>query len=179
MYTHKFIVLVAVLLLIVSVESYAEKHIVEIGSDVLTSITPVDESLGNYYVLQLDIPNVLTGKEFLGAFLEFTADVSARSINEYTNDTPVLEVYALSENYNNELDPSKFETPSPMKRNIPIGNNRNVKIDIKEVVKELMSNPNNNHGLVLGSLTNTRDGLFTIKSSNGRLAIITYYYMEK
>jgi hypothetical protein len=160
-------------------ESLAERIAVAVDANSLTTITPQEEGLGNYYLLQIDVPEKLNGKEFLGAFLEFNADVAARSINDYINDTPVLEVYALSEDYGNELDPSKFNTNSLMRRNIRSGNNRSIKIDIKKIVKDVMSNPQNNHGIMIGSLTNSRDGLFTIKSSNGRLATITYYYMEK
>jgi hypothetical protein len=157
----------------------AERHIVTLGTSNVTTITPRDKSHGDFYLVRLEIPRILEGKEFLGAFLEITADVNAKTIDGYTNETPMLEIFALTEDYANELDPSKFRMHSPMHRNIRLGNNRNIKIDIKEIIKEFMRDPDSNHGLVIGSLTNARDGLFDVISSNGQLGAITYYYMEK
>jgi len=157
--------------------SSAERYTVALDATSLRAITPEDESLGKIYLAEIDVPRILEGKELLGAIMEIVVDVDSRTTNELTNQTPMLEVYALTEEFANELDPAILDTNSPSRRTVVIGNARSVKIDIEEVVKGYIADPNSNYGLVLGSLTNARDGLFDLKSNNGRLATITYYYM--
>ena len=169
--------LIAVLFVVVLVPStHADRHTVELTAKELTAFTPSNTAYGDYYVVTIDVPDVLQGKELLGAFMEFVVDVDSRTINEVSNETPMLELYALSEDFGNELEPGKLEKNTPTRRNVVVGDNRRVKIDITPIVKGFLANPNSNHGLVLGSLSNARDGLFDVKSANGRLATITYYY---
>jgi hypothetical protein len=45
-----------------------------------------------------------------------------------------------------------------------IGADRVVRIDITELVQNILARPSDNHGIVIGSLTADRRGLFTLKS---------------
>jgi hypothetical protein len=160
-------------------ETLAEHYTVALGTNDIRTITPQDESLGKFYLVSIDVPTVLEDKDLLGAFLEILVDVDSRPADGVSNEFPMLEVYALTEDFVSELNPSKLTMPSPMRRNVVVGEDRTVKIDIREVVRKYMASPEDNHGLILGSLTNARDGLFELKSSNGRLATLTYYYLAK
>ena len=157
----------------------ADRIAVKLTESDIKTITPADQSLGSYYVAKIDLPLEIVGKELLGGILEVAVDVGARNVGDYTNEAPMLEVYALTGDLGETLDPSKFKTPSPARRNVVAGSNRNVRINITEIVKDFIRNPSSNHGIVFGSLTNTRDGYFDLKASGGALATITYLYTAK
>ncbi len=157
----------------------AARCTVALTSADLTAVVPEDTSLGNYYLAAVTVPEILDGKELLRATLELNVDVSAREVADYVNDTPLLEVYTLTDNMGAELQPGKFRTPSPMRRNVRVGTDRHVRIDVTEAVREFIRNPSSNHGLVIGSLTNRREGLFTVRPVGGAAATITYYYVNK
>jgi hypothetical protein len=156
----------------------ADRHIVELGSNDVKAVTPLNSELGKFYTVVLEIPAVLNNKELLKAFLEITVDVSARNTGDYVDDTPVLEVYRLTEDFDGVLDTNKIERSSPMRRNIRTGTDRKIRIDVTEAVKAFIANPSLNHGLILGSFTGSRDGLFDIKSSGGTVAKIKYFYVN-
>ena len=165
------------MLIVLPLAAFANRYTVKLTTAELSTVSPQDTTLGNYYMAEVNVPEIPKGAELFGAFLELIVDVSSRDVNGFTNDTPIFEVYALDAEPGSELDPSKFRTPSSMRRNIRVGEGRRVRIDIIDVVKEFMEDSSCNHGLVLGSLSNTRDGLFTIKSSEGTVGTITYYYL--
>ncbi|MHC4060673.1 MAG: hypothetical protein ACYSR6_03545 [Planctomycetota bacterium] len=169
----KLAVLISLVLVIASAQiALAERYAVELGANELNAVSPKDTTLGNYYVVKVGVPDVLDGKELFKAILELTVDVAATEVEGCPNETPILEVYALTDEMENELDSSKFKTPTPLRRNIRVGNNRHIRMDITQIVKDYIKNPENNHGLVFGSLSNSRDGLFTVKSSGGALGVI-------
>ena len=176
---YRTVLTAAILALSIVGVAHAESHTESLDASDFRTITPEGDSLGSYYLVRIDVPRVLEGKEFLGTILEITVDVDARAIDGIKNQTPMLEVYALTDDLSNELDPSKFRPHSTMRRNVVVGTNRTIKIDIQEAIAKFMSDPESNHGLVLGSLTNTREGLLDVKSVDGRMAKITYYYMKK
>lgn len=168
--------LMVVVVMIGSEPADAEKREVKLRSADITVVAPEDTSRGDFYVVRIDVPPVAENKELLKAILEFTMDVSAISINDYVNDTPVFEVYASTADFDGRLNTEAFRRPSSMRRNVRDGENRLVKIDVTEVVKAFLAEPSSNHGLIAGSLTGVRDGVFVIKPSGGTYAKITYYY---
>ena len=173
---------VAILLVLIAAltqTAAAQKRVIKLGANELKAISPKDKTSGNYYFVKVEVPDVLKTKELFKAFLELTLDVAAKELDGYTNETPLLEVYALTGELENELDSSKYKTPTPLRRNIRIGNNRHVRLDITQTIRNYVKNPESNHGLVIGSLSNSRDGLFSVKSSGGALGTITYYYLVK
>ena len=114
------------------------------------------------------------------AFLELAVDVDVREVSGYWDDSPLIEVFALTGTLSGEPDPSRFaEVNAPMARNVAVGENRRVVIDITEAVSEYLADPGSNHGLILGSLTRRRDGLFTVRTGSlgaGVVARVTYFW---
>ena len=144
----------------------ADRVSVSIPASALSTQTAATAGLGNYYVLDLPVPPGLSAGDVDHAFLEFVVDVAARNVAGYEDDAPVFEVYALSGSFAGPLSASEFvSTTIPMVRNVAVGENRRVVIDVTEAVKLYLATPSANHGLVLGSLTGRRDGLFTIRSN--------------
>ncbi len=144
----------------------------------LSTYSPADATLGDYYVLQFEVPDEIKGQPVRWAFLELFCDVSAKEMSGYLNEAPLIEVYALSSTFSGTLDPSQFEPQTlPLVRNVAAGLNRRVVIDITEIVKSYIKNPAKNHGLIIGSLKGRRDGLFSVKSNSlgsGAVAKITF-----
>jgi hypothetical protein len=122
-----------------------------------------DTSYGDFYTVTIDVPD--EAKPIGRVYLEFFVDVSARAVDGFVNDTPVIEIYALTGNLTGTLDSSKFaDQPLRMVKNVAVGTNRRVVIDITEMAKFFVANPLSNYGIVIGSLTRHRDGLFTVRS---------------
>jgi hypothetical protein len=105
--------------------------------------------------------------------------VSARQTGEYVNESPLLEVYILKGELSAELDSDDIRRSSSMRRNVNVGDNKLVRIDVTEAVLFFLANPESNYGLAVGSLSNSRDGLFTLKSNSfpgGGVARIRFHY---
>jgi hypothetical protein len=131
----------------------------------LTTFTPEDPSLGAYYLLTFSLPPEALRAKWM--YLEFYLDVSAREHEDANDPTPLLDVFALkpSEGYTGSLDPAQFEALSvPMTRPLSLGENRRVVIDVTEIVHRRAAEPAAMCALLLGSLSGSRDGLFTIKT---------------
>jgi hypothetical protein len=140
----------------------AERTVVAIGSQQLT--VHEDGELGDYYTLSLAVPGVLDGQELLGAYLEFYVDVDAMEIGDMVDEAPWLDVFALTQTHGATVDPEEFGTPAAAPGAVIRGESRRVLRDITEIVRGWMAAPQSNHGLIVGSLTGVRDGLFTVKA---------------
>ena len=130
-----------------------------------------------YTILAISIPPEVTAAKLTRAILEFRADVFVQPIDGWVNDTPVVEVYALSSDLTGSYDASKLVQPSAMKRPVSTGENRTVRIDITEAVRYWLANPSKNHGLVLGSFRGAREGSFVVKADatrEGALAAVSF-----
>jgi hypothetical protein len=176
----KLVGLVALLIAVVAVQTAtAGRFVVPVELSGMAAEGPEGKSAVSYYAAALEVPEALGGKEFLRAVLEMTVDVSAREVNGYRNEAPMLELYVLKGGGRLEADRLKAGTPSRARRNIPVGNARRVRMDITDVVKELMETPGEARELVVGSVSSSRDGTFTMKSSGESKARIIYYYTAK
>ena len=125
------------------------------------------------------MPPEVSASDVYVAVLECYADVSVRDVDGYFNKSAVLEIYALTDAYFGELDAEKFTRPSAMIRNVPLGQGKRIVIDITEIVKYYLDQPGKNYGLVFGSLTGLRVGMFNIRAGKfgpGILAKISILY---
>ena len=86
----------------------ARKLVTNVESSGLAAYTPSGTNLGDYYVLQFQIPSELTTDNLELAILELRLDVSSIEKNGYVDEAPVLEVYALSAQFSGTLDPAEF-----------------------------------------------------------------------
>lgn len=119
--------------------------------------------LGDYYTVQLTLPQGVREKDLTMAVLELYVNVSSREFENAALTSARLEVYALDSAFEGSLDPDRF-VPSTTRRTVPLGNGKRVLIDITEIVQYFLDDPTRNHGLVVGSLTGDRLGLFTLNA---------------
>jgi hypothetical protein len=158
----------------------ATKYQAVLGSDAVQKITPEEEGLGPYYVVTFELPSGAQGREIFRAMLEFEMDVSARELMEgYVNESPVVEVFALAQTFGEEFDPEGAERLEDVERNMAVGTSRRVRLDITHFVQDIVKNVRTNHGLVIGSLTGPRDGVFEVKEKDGVRARLTVSYSDK
>lgn len=141
----------------------AKQIVVPLGQQHLGTHSPADTMLGSYYTFSIPIPAAITGKELFGAYLEFYVDATALEVGDVANDSPRLEVYALAGSLGESLDAEDLATAALHPGNVMVGSNRRVMRDVTDIVRGYLETPQSNHGLVLGSLTGSRDGLFTLK----------------
>jgi hypothetical protein len=122
-----------------------------------------DPTLGDVYLLQFDIPAEMASVR--RAYLELYVDAASRTIAGHTNDTPVIEVYALKSPFSGTVDPSQFKPQTlPTARNVVAGTNKRCVTDITEIVRAFATDVTKNHGLLVGSLTGDREGVYTIRT---------------
>ena len=144
----------------------AYRHNVLLGSSNVSTHSPSNTALGDYYVVSFEVPDEVKGRWLDKAYLEFYVDAAAIVVNGYLNKTPVIEVYALKSAFSGSVNVNQFEPQTvPAMRNIVVGQNRRVVIDITEMVRSYIETPSKNHGLIIGSLTGDRDGDFTLTNN--------------
>ena len=142
----------------------ADRYTVNVSASGLSKYSPSNADLGDYYVLQFDPPGGLTTQTLKRAYLELYIDATARDVSGYADKSPLVEVYALKSAFTGQLDPSQFADQTiPAVRNVAVGSGRRVVIDITEIARSYLANPSRNHGLVIGSLSGLRTGVFSIR----------------
>jgi hypothetical protein len=119
--------------------------------------------LGDYYTLRLDVPDVVTARNFYGATLVLYVD--AASSDESEESGPLFEVYALRSPFSGSVNASQFVFPSATVTHVAAGSSQKVLFDVSEIVERYLKDPGSNHGLIMGSLTGARTGLFTVKDN--------------
>jgi hypothetical protein len=173
----KLVVMLVMLLVVMVNPVLADRYSVALTTEQFNTESAGIKGLGDYYLVKVEVPNIVKSRELLRVTLAISLDVSAREFNGYINEAPVLEGYALTGTMENGLEPEKFEVDSPMRRNVALGTERHIRIDITSAVMKFMDDPSKNHGLVVGSLTNQREGIFQIKSVGEVKATIIYYFI--
>jgi len=170
---------VAVALVCVSAVARGQTQVVDLKSSTVKEVQPADSELGTYYVFPVRIPPAPEGARLMGAYLEFYVDASSRLSSDLSGNMATLEVFALKERLTGEVDETKIR-PGSMKRTVTVGQDRRVRLDVGEFVREVLKAPTTNHGLVVGSITGERTGRFVLKAdrvSSGVAARVTLHYL--
>lgn len=142
----------------------ATKHVVRLNANDVTLRTDPDTTVGAYYTVSYSPPAGLNTDNLDRAILELYLDVSAKARDEYVNEAPVFEVYALKEPFVATLDPELLDRDTRSSRPIAAGLGRRVVIDVTSIVRAHLQGTVVNNGIVIGSLTGMREGQFTILS---------------
>ena len=169
----------------------ARKHVISVGTGDVTTYSPSDTSLGEYYTMSLQIPASIRERDVEAAWLEFYVDAQSRPRTFYSaidstekthiRNTPVIEVFALNGDFSGQLDSTQLGTTTQRVRPLVLGQDRLVRVEITSVIRSFIRDPSTNHGLIIGSLTGTRDGKFglrTDKYSNGTAAQIRIHLSD-
>ena len=136
-----------------------------------------DTTQAPYYTVSYVLPAGLDPTRVQRAILELVVDVHAKPRGEYVNEAPVLEVYALTQAFAGTVDIEALDRSTRAVRPVAVGQSRRVKIDVTRIVRA-HAGGESNYGLVLGSVTGMREGVFTIRTNtfpNGGMARVTLY----
>ena len=176
---YRFLAVVAVSVITASVAE-ARKLVLDVSSSSLSTYTASDPTLGDYYVLQFQVPRNLQATKLEFAILELYLDVSAIEKDGYLENTPTIEIYALGSEFSGELDASQVGAQTlSATHNVAVGSNRKMMLDITKIVRSYLQDPTKNHGLIIGSLTGTRDGVFSIRTDAlGQGAVARIFFLS-
>jgi hypothetical protein len=131
----------------------------------VTTHDPTDATLGDYYTFSSPLPAELAGREIRDAVLECYVDVNAREVNGYLNDSPMLQLFILELPLVGEPEPAMFRMPSPAIRNVPLGLQQKVVLNVRDLVTYIANAGGGSPPeLIMGSLTGTRDGKFILRT---------------
>jgi hypothetical protein len=139
-------------------------EVLSIRSSDVTARTETDASIGQYYTTTLPLPPDLTASDLDRAILELYVNVQAKPRDGYMNETPLIEVYALTSPLSGALEANKLDTRTRVARPVTLGRGHRVILDITPIVRAQLSGRASNHGLVIGSLTGLREGDYTLVS---------------
>lgn len=134
-----------------------------LGSSKVTGRSPANEEYGDFYVLQFTPPEGLTSAEIEEAYLELFVDADSRIDAEVLPGPARIEVYLLSRSTTGDVALDDLAVQTRMARNVPIGSDRFVRLNVTKAVRQVLEAPEENYGLVIGSLTGGRDGVFELK----------------
>lgn len=123
---------------------------------------PSDETLGNYYTFDVPLPERRSRERFMSATLELYVDAASAVDEVARGGVLTLEVFAMKSAQTAEVTMSDLQ-PGPVTRTVQTGQSKRVRLDISELVGYLLEHPDENHGLVVGSLTGQRVADFTLR----------------
>jgi hypothetical protein len=160
----------------------AQERTVTLTANNVTSHTTTDATLGAYYTVAFEVPSIPEGARLDHAVLEVYLDVASKARDEYVNDTPVLEVFALRNDFDGDLNPANWDAATRATRPLLLGEEKYVVMDVTGIIRSLLVDPSKNHGLVIGSLTGMREGDFTVRTGlfpdSGLLRLRLYFEPE-
>lgn len=154
----------------------------------------VEEALvsetGPHFVMNINVPEGLSSARLVGAILEFVVDAGTRVDTTWVQDAdtlravvhstpvPMVEVYALTSSSGSALDRENWNEAMSFPVPVGAGSDKMVRIDITRLAKYLIENPEENRGIVVGSLTGDRFGIFALQEhfGPGVVARIRYVY---
>lgn len=140
----------------------AEERAITLTSNDVVTHTTEDEAFGAYYTVEFEVPSLPEGTWLDHAVLELYVDVGSKARDEYVNDTPVLEVFALTSDFDGDFNPAEWDAETRVTRPLLLGEEKHVVMDITPIIRSFLATPSQNHGLVIGSLTGMREGDFTV-----------------
>lgn len=138
------------------------RRVVTIRSGDVTARIDPDTSFGQYYTISYAIPADLAADRLDQALLELYVDVRAKVRDEYVNEAPVLEVYALTTPFTGSVDPEKLDSRTRVVRPVSLGVRKRVVLDITKIVGAQAAGELSNNGVILGTVTGAREGDFRL-----------------
>ncbi len=137
-----------------------------------------ESSMGQYYVVQYAPPEGLEAGDVQRAILELYVNVEAKERDEYVNEAPVIEVFALTESPVGSVSLENLDRPTRASRPVARGEGRHVRIDVTSIVRAHASGDLVNYGIAIGSLSGMREGDITFVENmfpGGAIGRLTIY----
>jgi hypothetical protein len=152
----------------------------------MNSVNASTGERGTFYVLDISIPEDITGNRLEMVVLEFAVDAIASSEAD-SLETPVVGVYPVTSEFVarrgdgpvGTVEVPEIEEIVPSSRPVALGENHVLRMDITAIVTGWMSEPSSNHGLVIGTLTGPEVGGVSLNEAlpGGDVPVrVTFFY---
>jgi len=174
----KWLLLSGLFILVAPLSTQAKSVVVRLSGQALTTGT---SDRGIYHVVDLAIPEEISGKRLDTVMLEFYVDVAANEELDMEGFVPSIEVYPLSEAVQVGRTP-RFTSSYPTSRPVALGERQRVMVDITDVVKGWIGSPETNHGLVIGSFGGPVLGGLDVRDDvigSGTAIQATFFYQNR
>lgn len=158
-----FVILLMMILVIIGVgRAYGGERVILLDSSDVRATSPRDSTSAQSYVITFAIPERMGCDRVHRAVLELYADVAGYDTDAYQSESVLVEVYGVDGLATGEVDPGQLRRPSAMTRNVVVGDNRRVLVDITEFMRYNISQEIATRSLVVG-FVRARDGEFRIR----------------
>jgi hypothetical protein len=160
----------------------AARHAIDLTANDLVAYAASTDEADRYYTVRVPVPEAIRGKELYGAYVVLYVDVESTGGDGFVNETPVLEAFALKSAFAGEVDENQLGAPAFGPRNVVRGVDRRVVLDVTDIVRSYLDDPASNHGLIIGSLTDIRDGRFTVKTGvlgRDAMARVIFHFRDR
>jgi len=159
--------------------AHGQTQRLELAPAQVSAIVPEDSTEGKTFVLAVSLPEAPAGARLMSAILELVVDANTVLPAAVAGGGVTLEVYPLANAISESAIEAEDLLPATMKRTVPLGPDRPVRVDVTEFVRLVLADPSANHGLAVGSLTSNRTGRFELKAdgASGTLATLTLHYL--
>jgi hypothetical protein len=142
--------------------AYGGERVILLDSNDVRATSPRDSTSAQSYVITFAIPQGIVRDQVHRAVLEFFADVMGHDTEAYQSESVLVEVYGVDGPVTGEVDPGQLRRPSAMTRNVVVGENRRVLVDITEFLRYNILQEIATPSLVVG-FVRARDGVFRIR----------------
>jgi hypothetical protein len=171
-----FVILLMMIMVIIGVgRAYGGERVILLDSSDVRATSPRDSTSAQSYVITFAIPERMGCGWVHRAVLELYADVAGYDTDAYQSESVLVEVYGISGPVDGEFEPEQLQRPSAMTRNVVVGANRRVLVDITEFMRYNILQEISTPSLVVG-FVRARDGVFRIREDafgDGRPACLT------
>jgi len=170
---------VAVVLLALSSWAGAQTQVVSIQSQAVQTIAPEDSTEGKIFLFTVGLPEAPVRAELMSAVLELVVDASSVLPADLSGGAVTLDIAPLAHSWLGGALEAADLRATTMKRTVPVGADRRVRIDVTGFVHYVRAHPTENYGLAVGSLCGSRSGRFDLKADgmgSGLTAKLTRYY---
>jgi len=157
----------------------AQTQVVPIEAEAVQTIEPRDSTEGKIFLLTVGLPEAPPRAEFMSAVLELVVDASSVLPADLSGGAVTLEIAPLAHSWSGGTLGTADLRATTMKRTVPVGEGRRVRIDVTEFVHYVHAHQTENYGLAVGSLCGSRSGRFELEvdgMGSGVSAKITLYY---
>lgn len=162
-------ILVALLTCIATSSLAQYKLDVAISSDDVTVHEESDTTLGDFYTMPCPLPSGMGASQIDRVFLELYVDVTPLQRGDYLDTTPVvIEVFAMPSEPTGSIQPASLELAGGVVRPVRVGSGRRVTLDITRIARSFAAGEVDNNGLIIGSLTGSRNGAFVVREDGFR-----------
>jgi hypothetical protein len=157
----------------------AQTQVVPIGAQAVQTIEPKDSTEGKTFLFTVSLPEAPPRAEFMSAVLELVVDAWSVLPADLSGGAVTLEIAPLARSWSGGALRAADLRATTMKRTVPVGSDRRVRIDVTEFVHYVQAHPTENYGLAVGSLCGSRSGRFDLEADgmgSGVTAKLTLYY---